>query len=152
MHAYDEGIVGEGNIGSVCRPQRLVENSEPFTKVVADREGRTALLVGARYSKFGVVEWLLESGWSSLDEVDSLCKSAWDYLERYFCPLRDVRNVESEKVLNLLRAMLLRGDPPPSFHKLTTPMVQEDVAGGGTVAGSRLTSFNGGHPWTSTAR
>jgi hypothetical protein len=125
--------------GDLLRVRRVLRKCSASIQE-RDGKGRTALLVGARWSKFSIVKWLLEYGWSSLDEVDSLGCSAWDYLQRCFCPLRDVRDAESEKVTNLLRAMLLRGDAPASLMDLLQPWCKK-LAQEGARLRARLPAY-----------
>jgi hypothetical protein len=91
-----------------------------------DRDGDTALLVGARNGHYATVRYLLEEAGASIDDVTNDVVTVWDFLTDHLENAADTDEEEGDEedpaaLTGLLRVMVLRGAPPPALVALLSP-------------------------------
>ena len=82
-----------------------------------DEDGYTALLGSMIYGHLSVALWLIEHGGASMTAVTNTGESVWDHLGIFWRRKSQETQARIAPALSaLLRAMLVRGDPPPGYE------------------------------------
>jgi hypothetical protein len=102
---------------------------------IRDFKGNSALILGALFESFSVVQYLIGIGVASIDEVNNDGESVWDVLEEYL-EEHDTNGEDDddskssfgsfsfngfEEFTAMLRTMVLHSDPPHEIIDILSP-------------------------------
>jgi ankyrin repeat protein len=87
-----------------------------------DDYGNTALLESARNYRYTTMQYLVEEGGASMDDVNNNGETVWDLLLVHLKAVAEGRAETTTLTLTgLLRVLVLRGAPPPALVALLPP-------------------------------